>query len=104
MNNANIQARKSANSIHPLAVRFYSVMGQDKHGNRHFISPMFATLAQAKAFSAFSKQQYPHVWIQEETGYFQKSEAIERQALLARIITDAPVRPKANAKRAKQQA
>lgn len=94
-----------APSIDLRDVRFYSVIGKDKHGNCRFISPLFATLRQAKAFSAYSKQQYPCVRIQEETSYFQSGDEdeAERQELLAAIIPDDSIRPPVNAELAKHQ-
>lgn len=81
-------------SMHPLAVRFYSVEGRDEKDNCLYISPPLATLEQARAFAAYS-EQYHSVFIREETSYFQKREEIERQALLAQIVADTSTKPTA---------
>lgn len=81
-------------SMHPLAVRFYTVEGMDEKDNCLYISPPLATLEQARAFAAYS-EQYHSVFIREETSYFQKREEIERKTLLAQIVADTSTKPTA---------
>ena len=84
-------------SMHPLGVRFYSVEGRDENNHCCYLSPEFATLEQVREFAAFVAdfEQYHSIFIREETSYFQKREEIERQALLAQIVTNTSTKPTA---------